>query len=166
MILHCLARIQIQSLLERIHISNLCGLQFAKSPVHNIKHGLTAIKYFYYFPLTTKRNLWYETVGSKWKSVLATNENSHLATSQNLFGQNSKKSIGLALYLPLLVDAIHSILDPLLGTLFHDLLLKCPLPHFWSSCSLQCSVPNSSDELIFVKRRALDGPFLDKKYGL
>ena len=83
MILHCLARIQIQSLLERIHISNLCGLQFAKSPVHNIKHGLTAIKYFYYFPLTTKRNPWYETVGSKWKSVLATDENSHLATSRN-----------------------------------------------------------------------------------
>ena len=25
-----------------------------------------------------------------------------------------------------------------------------------------CSVPNSSDGLIFVKRRALDGPFLDK----
>ena len=27
------------------------------------------------------------------------------------------------------------------------------------------SVPNSSDELIFVKRRALDGPFLDKNTG-
>ena len=27
------------------------------------------------------------------------------------------------------------------------------------------SVPNSSDRLIFVKRRALDGPFLDKNTG-
>ena len=27
------------------------------------------------------------------------------------------------------------------------------------------SVPNSSDGLIFVKRRALDGPFLDKNTG-
>ena len=27
------------------------------------------------------------------------------------------------------------------------------------------SVPNPSDELIFVKRRALDGPFLDKNTG-
>ena len=27
------------------------------------------------------------------------------------------------------------------------------------------SVPNSSDELIFVKRRALDGPFFDKNTG-
>ena len=30
---------------------------------------------------------------------------------------------------------------------------------------LASSVPNSSDELIFVKRRALDGPFLDKNTG-
>ena len=29
----------------------------------------------------------------------------------------------------------------------------------------KCSVPNSSDGLIFVKRRALDGPFLDKNTG-
>ena len=29
----------------------------------------------------------------------------------------------------------------------------------------QCSVPNSSDGLIFVKRQALDGPFLDKTTG-
>ena len=29
----------------------------------------------------------------------------------------------------------------------------------------KCSVPNSSDELIFVERRALDGPFLDKNTG-
>ena len=29
----------------------------------------------------------------------------------------------------------------------------------------RCSVSNSSDELIFVKRRALDGPFLDKNTG-
>ena len=36
--------------------------------------------------------------------------------------------------------------------------------HFllWWGC---LSVPNSSDELIFVKRRALDGPFLDKNTG-
>ena len=33
------------------------------------------------------------------------------------------------------------------------------------SYSIQCSVPNSSDGLIFVKRRALDGPFLDKNTG-
>ena len=32
--------------------------------------------------------------------------------------------------------------------------------HWWST-----SVTNSSDELIFVKRRALDGPFLDKNTG-
>ena len=30
---------------------------------------------------------------------------------------------------------------------------------------LDPSVPNSSDGLIFVKRRALDGPFLDKNTG-
>ena len=30
---------------------------------------------------------------------------------------------------------------------------------------LAISVPNSSDGLIFVKRRALDGPFLDKNTG-
>ena len=29
----------------------------------------------------------------------------------------------------------------------------------------ETSVPNSSDGLIFVKRRALDGPFLDKNTG-
>ena len=31
--------------------------------------------------------------------------------------------------------------------------------------TLLSSVPNSSDGLIFVKRRALDGPFLDKNTG-
>ena len=36
----------------------------------------------------------------------------------------------------------------------------------WVDLSLrECSVPNSSDGLIFVKRRALDGPFLDKNTG-
>ena len=38
-------------------------------------------------------------------------------------------------------------------------------PHWRKAKQMQPSVPNSSDELIFVKRRALDGPFLDKNTG-
>ena len=41
-------------------------------------------------------------------------------------------------------------------------VIPYPPPALWCN---SCSVPNSSDGLIFVKRRALDGPFLGKNTG-